>query len=143
MAAEARGGQVMADARLYLTRDETRLVPDGDPDAWTLFCTPGTVLAREVAERYRMLDQDQEVKAEAENPGSESEGDTEEGASEGQADDEQESEADASDDEGSETDTPQKLAAASRRRPAQRKPRAARTKPRSAEDTGKSDGSTS
>lgn len=49
------GGPVVADQRLYLTRDKTRLVPDGDPDAWTLFCTPGSTIPRDQAARYGLL----------------------------------------------------------------------------------------
>jgi hypothetical protein len=49
------GRPVVADQRLYLTRDRTRLVPDGDPEAWTLFCTPGSVVPRAQAARYGLL----------------------------------------------------------------------------------------
>ncbi len=49
------GGPVVADQRLYLTRDKARLVPDGDPGAWTLFCTPGSTIPRAQAARYGLL----------------------------------------------------------------------------------------
>ena len=49
------GGPVVADQRLYLTRDRTRVVPDGDPEARSLFCTPGSTIPREQAARYGLL----------------------------------------------------------------------------------------
>jgi uncharacterized membrane protein len=39
------------DARLWRTEDD-RLVPEGDPDARFLFCSPGDEIPDEEAERY-------------------------------------------------------------------------------------------
>lgn len=50
------GGPVVADQRLYLTKDRSRAVPEGDPEAWTLFCTPGSLVPRSQAARYGLLE---------------------------------------------------------------------------------------
>lgn len=50
------GDYVTAAARLCLTQDRDRLVPDTDPDARWLFCSPGTPIARADAQRYGLLD---------------------------------------------------------------------------------------
>ncbi|NJP24454.1 hypothetical protein FLW53_09580 [Microbispora sp. SCL1-1] len=54
-------GHVIATARLCRTEDD-RLVPDSDPDARWLYCTPGTPIPRAEAERYGLL------KAQADEP---------------------------------------------------------------------------
>lgn len=48
-------GHVVATARLCLTDDRSRLVPDTDPDARWLFCVPGSPISRADAERYGLL----------------------------------------------------------------------------------------
>lgn len=50
-----QSGHVIATARLCLTEDRSRLVPDTDPDARWLFCTPGAPISRANAERYGLL----------------------------------------------------------------------------------------
>lgn len=40
-------GGLIADRRLYLTRDKLRMVEDGDPDAGFLLCAPGRVIPAE------------------------------------------------------------------------------------------------
>ncbi len=71
--------RVMADRRMYLTEDRTRAVPEGDPEARFLLCTPGTYLSRADAARYGLLpahsepeesaaDGDGKEKAQAEPP---------------------------------------------------------------------------
>lgn len=50
------GGPVVARERLYLTRDKTRAVAEGDPEAWTLFCTAGSLVPREQAARFGLLE---------------------------------------------------------------------------------------
>lgn len=80
MAVANTGGPVVADRRLYLTRDGTRLVPDGDVDAWRLFCTPGMRIPREQAARYGLLDEptaDPEPESSEEAPQSEGESEAE------------------------------------------------------------------
>lgn len=47
---------VEVDARLCLTEDGERLVPEGDPDARWLFCTPGQKIPRREAEKYGLID---------------------------------------------------------------------------------------
>lgn len=64
-------GVVTVDKRLYLTEDKERLVEDGHPDARWLWCTPGTQVPREQAERYGLLEEPEpepepEVEREAE-----------------------------------------------------------------------------
>lgn len=46
---------VVATVRLCLTEDRARLVPDTDPDARWLFCTPGAAISRVDAKRYGLL----------------------------------------------------------------------------------------
>ncbi|SDZ55201.1 hypothetical protein SAMN05216215_10978 [Saccharopolyspora shandongensis] len=50
-----RGELVKVDAKMWRTADGERLVPDGDPDAAVLYCTPGMQVPRAEAERYRLL----------------------------------------------------------------------------------------
>lgn len=50
-----QGRHVIATARLCLTENRARLVPDTDPDARWLFCVPGAPIARADAERYGLL----------------------------------------------------------------------------------------
>jgi hypothetical protein len=49
---------LVADRRLYLTADKTRIVEEGNPDGATLFATPGTPIAAEDVARYglRLVD---------------------------------------------------------------------------------------
>jgi hypothetical protein len=65
------GGPVVARERLYLTRDKTRLVPADDPDAWTLFCTPGSLVPREQAARFGLLEPVEPASREAAGDGQE------------------------------------------------------------------------
>ncbi|MCI0687571.1 MAG: hypothetical protein L0Y54_10095 [Sporichthyaceae bacterium] len=51
------GNHVVATERLCLTEDQTRLVPETDPAARWLYCTPGQQLPRADAERYGLLAQ--------------------------------------------------------------------------------------
>jgi hypothetical protein len=53
---DAGSGHVVATARLCLTEDRSRVVPDTDPDARWLFCVPGSPIPRADAERYGLLD---------------------------------------------------------------------------------------
>ncbi|MEV4180189.1 hypothetical protein AB0J28_01920 [Streptosporangium canum] len=48
-------GRVTVTARLCLTEDRKRLVPDTDPDARWLFCTPGSQISQADAERYGLF----------------------------------------------------------------------------------------
>ncbi|MCW2767925.1 MAG: hypothetical protein JWO11_3884 [Nocardioides sp.] len=52
---DPESGHVIATARLCLTEDRKRLVPDTDPDARWLFCVPGAPIPRADAERYGLL----------------------------------------------------------------------------------------
>jgi len=47
--------RVRVDRRLYLTEDRERAVPDGDPEARFLLCTPGDEMLRSDALRYGLL----------------------------------------------------------------------------------------
>jgi hypothetical protein len=47
---------VIADARLWFTAGKDRLVADGDPDAASLFSTPGKRIPRAEAERFGLVD---------------------------------------------------------------------------------------
>ncbi|MDX3101747.1 hypothetical protein [Nonomuraea angiospora] len=49
--------RVRIDRRMYLTEDQSRAVPDGDPEARHLLCPAGGELDRADAERYGLLDQ--------------------------------------------------------------------------------------
>lgn len=51
-----KGAEPMIEAteKLWLTADKNELVPDGDPRAAYLFCTPGRLVSREDAQRYGM-----------------------------------------------------------------------------------------
>ena len=42
---------LLADRRLYLTRDESRVVEEGSPEAAFLFATPGTIVPAADADR--------------------------------------------------------------------------------------------
>ncbi|MCI2421505.1 hypothetical protein MOQ72_29130 [Saccharopolyspora sp. K220] len=53
--AQHTGVLVEVDAKLWLTADRDRLVPDGHPDAAFLYCTPGMQVPRDEAERYGLL----------------------------------------------------------------------------------------
>ncbi|MFC3986796.1 hypothetical protein [Streptosporangium jomthongense] len=59
-------GHVTATARLCLTEDRDRLVPDTDPDARWLYCVPGQPISRAEAERYGLLGESPEGGADAE-----------------------------------------------------------------------------
>jgi hypothetical protein len=48
---------VMADRRLYLTADRSRIVEHDDPEAAILFAAEGTVIEQADAERYGLLAQ--------------------------------------------------------------------------------------
>lgn len=57
MALETNKGahpMIEATEKLWLTADKNELVPDGDPRAAYLFCTPGRLVSREDAQRYGM-----------------------------------------------------------------------------------------
>ena len=49
---EARSGLIIARERLFETADRTRLVPQDDPDAAFLFCTPGAPIGKDDAQRF-------------------------------------------------------------------------------------------
>lgn len=51
---EAPASQVVVNARLCVSRDGKRLVPDGHPDAAFLFCTPGREVSKEAFEGYEL-----------------------------------------------------------------------------------------
>jgi hypothetical protein len=48
------GNEVEASERLCIT-DDDRLVPEDHPDARRLWCTPGDMIPRDVAEKYGLL----------------------------------------------------------------------------------------
>ncbi|MEV0085256.1 hypothetical protein [Saccharopolyspora sp. NPDC050642] len=64
-----RGELVEVDAKMWRTSDGERLVPDGDPDAAFLYCTPGMQVPRAEAERYRLLGDSDDHSAEPEPDG--------------------------------------------------------------------------
>lgn len=43
---------IVADRRLYLTRDKTRIVEEGDPEAGFLFVAPGHVISDADAKEF-------------------------------------------------------------------------------------------
>lgn len=47
--------ELVADRRLFLTADKTRVVEEGDAEAAYLFATPGSPIALEDATRYGLL----------------------------------------------------------------------------------------
>lgn len=49
------GEMVTVDRTLWLTADQQRVVEDGDPQAATLYATPGMQVPHEQAERYGLL----------------------------------------------------------------------------------------
>ena len=49
------GGGWVADRRLFLTADGLRVVEEGDPEASTLWITPGKVVPRDVALKHGLL----------------------------------------------------------------------------------------
>jgi len=62
------GEWVTATARLCLTEDRSRVVPDTDPAARWLWCTPGQPVRRSEAERYGLLGGEGEGAAKARRP---------------------------------------------------------------------------
>jgi len=71
-------GHVIATARLCRTEDD-RLVPDSDPDARWLYCTPGTAIPRAEAERYGLLGAKADYKVDDDEPQAQPGEDTPEG----------------------------------------------------------------
>ena len=59
-------GAVRIGRRMYLTADESRAVPDGDPEAATLLCAAGGEVSRATAVRYGLLDEPEPEKSEPE-----------------------------------------------------------------------------
>ena len=51
----ANGATVTATQRLWVSRDGESLVPDGDPNAASLFCVPGKRIAKAEAERFGLV----------------------------------------------------------------------------------------
>ncbi len=48
---------MVVDRRLYLTRDKSRIVEEGDPSAGYLFAAPGHVISDADAERYDLCEE--------------------------------------------------------------------------------------
>jgi hypothetical protein len=65
-----RGGKpvsgYVADRRLYLVADKSRVVEEGHPDAAFLLCSPGKVVPEAEAKRLGLLKEPEPVKAEPE-----------------------------------------------------------------------------
>ena len=53
--APSGGEYITAAERLYLTADGERLVGHGDPDARSLFCTPGKRVPLDQARRFGLI----------------------------------------------------------------------------------------
>lgn len=45
---------LIADRRLWLTADRNKVVEEGDPNAATLYATPGTVIPAEAVKRFKI-----------------------------------------------------------------------------------------
>lgn len=48
--------QLEDDTRLFLTKDKSRIVPDGSPDAAYLFCTQGSLISEADALKYNLIE---------------------------------------------------------------------------------------
>ena len=50
---------IVADRRLYLNKDKTRVVEEGDPDAAYLYKVPGHVITEEDAIKFNLYEEDE------------------------------------------------------------------------------------
>lgn len=54
MAKKEAPKNMIADRRLWLTADRSRVVEEGSPDAAILYATPGTVIPGEAVKRFKI-----------------------------------------------------------------------------------------
>lgn len=64
---EETGDKVTIDRRLWLTKDRDRVVEDGDPEAASLYSTPGKRVPREEAEALGVVKPQRKQAAKAED----------------------------------------------------------------------------